>query len=97
MTAIMNATGDSHTPFTCNTTGLIANMILDPLFIFGFGPIPHKCHGCCYCNNPCTGGCFLCLPYRIHQSDIVLNHVNYSRFRFAFIILIFSKSVSLWD
>lgn len=39
-TAIFNGYGDSKTPFKINALGLIFNMILDPLFIFGFGPIP---------------------------------------------------------
>lgn len=38
--AIFNGSGDSKTPFRINTVGLVANMILDPLLIFGFGPIP---------------------------------------------------------
>ena len=32
--------GNSKTPFKINTIGLIANIVLDPLMIFGFGPIP---------------------------------------------------------
>lgn len=32
--------GESVTPFRINTIGLVLNIILDPLFIFGFGPIP---------------------------------------------------------
>lgn len=32
--------GESVTPFKINTIGLVLNIILDPLFIFGFGPIP---------------------------------------------------------
>ena len=39
-TAIFNGYGDSKTPFIINTLGLICNMVLDPLLIFGFGPIP---------------------------------------------------------
>ncbi len=31
-----NASGNSGTPFIVNAVGLVANMILDPLFIFGF-------------------------------------------------------------
>ena len=31
--------GNSSIPFRINTIGLIANIILDPLLIFGFGPI----------------------------------------------------------
>ncbi|MFU0825110.1 MATE family efflux transporter [Clostridium sp.] len=39
-TGIYNGTGDSKTPFRFNVVGLIANMILDPVLIFGVGPIP---------------------------------------------------------
>lgn len=39
-TAIFNGAGNSKTPFMINTLGLIANIVLDPLFIFGLGPIP---------------------------------------------------------
>lgn len=36
-TSIFNALGDSKMPFFINTCGLIVNIILDPIFIFGFG------------------------------------------------------------
>jgi putative MATE family efflux protein len=36
-TGIMNGSGNSRTPFIINTIGLITNMILDPLLIFGIG------------------------------------------------------------
>ena len=39
-TAIFNGTGDSTTPFMINVVGLITNIILDPILIFGLGPIP---------------------------------------------------------
>lgn len=39
-TAIFNGAGNSKIPFIINTVGLLANMILDPLLIFGFGPVP---------------------------------------------------------
>lgn len=38
--AILNSSGNSLTPFKTNTIGLVANIIIDPLLIFGFGPIP---------------------------------------------------------
>lgn len=38
-TGIFNGSGDSKTPFKINTVGLVANIILDPLLIFGLGPI----------------------------------------------------------
>lgn len=34
------ALGDSLTPFKINAIGLLANMVLDPVLIFGFGPFP---------------------------------------------------------
>lgn len=37
---ILNNTGNSVTPFKVNTIGLIANIIIDPLLIFGPGPFP---------------------------------------------------------
>lgn len=39
-TAIFNGSGDSTTPFKINVIGLVVNMILDPILIFGWGPIP---------------------------------------------------------
>ena len=38
--AILNSEGNSVTPFRINTIGLITNIVLDPILIFGLGPIP---------------------------------------------------------
>jgi len=38
--AIFNGYGESRIPFAINSLGLIINMILDPLMIFGIGPFP---------------------------------------------------------
>lgn len=38
--SLYNSLGDSVTPFKLNAVGLIINVLLDPLFIFGFGPFP---------------------------------------------------------
>jgi len=40
ISAIIMAMGNSSTTFKINSVGLIINMILDPLFIFGVGPFP---------------------------------------------------------
>ncbi len=39
ITGIMTAMGDSRTPLLANFIGLVLNMVLDPLLIFGLGPI----------------------------------------------------------
>ena len=38
--AIFNASGNSVTPFKATAIGLVSNIILDPLLIFGIGPFP---------------------------------------------------------
>ncbi|MDI9484896.1 MAG: MATE family efflux transporter [Bacillota bacterium] len=40
-TAIFNGAGDSTTPFKINTAGLVVNIVLDPILIFGLGPFPY--------------------------------------------------------
>lgn len=37
---IFTAQGDSKTPLKSNVIGLVLNMVLDPVMIFGIGPIP---------------------------------------------------------
>ncbi len=39
-TAVITATGNSKTPFQISAVGLILNLILDPLLIFGVGFVP---------------------------------------------------------
>lgn len=40
ITGILTAIGNSQSPFIATTIGLVTNIILDPLMIWGFGPIP---------------------------------------------------------
>lgn len=40
LTGLFTAQGDSKTPFLANLTGLLMNMLFDPLLILGIGPFP---------------------------------------------------------
>lgn len=40
ITGLFFATGDSRSPFIANSIGLVVNIVLDPLLIFGWGIIP---------------------------------------------------------
>lgn len=40
LTGLFTATGDSRTPFRANVAGLLFNVVLDPVLIFGIGPFP---------------------------------------------------------
>lgn len=40
LTGLYTASGNSRTPFIANCIGMGANVVLDPLLIFGLGPVP---------------------------------------------------------
>lgn len=40
LTGLLTAQGDSKTPLKANLVGVVTNLVLDPLLIFGVGPLP---------------------------------------------------------
>ncbi|MCT4672170.1 MAG: MATE family efflux transporter [Prolixibacteraceae bacterium] len=40
LTGIFTGAGNSSLPFMATTIGLVVNLVIDPIFIFGYGPIP---------------------------------------------------------
>ena len=40
LTGLLTAAGNSRTPFAVNVAGLVFNVVLDPVLIFGIGPFP---------------------------------------------------------
>ena len=40
LAGVFTGSGNTQLPFRISSTGLLLNIIIDPLFIFGFGPIP---------------------------------------------------------
>ena len=56
-TGILTAMGNSRTSFIATGIGLVLNIVLDPLFIFGFGAIPPMgVAGGSNCDSSCTAG-----------------------------------------
>ncbi|MCS2302493.1 polysaccharide biosynthesis C-terminal domain-containing protein [Bacteroides ovatus] len=68
-TGIYNAAGRSKVPFFISGTGLILNIILDPLFIFGFGL---GTNGAAYATWIAEASVFLIFVYQLRCRDALL-------------------------
>lgn len=80
-TGIYNAAGRSSIPFYISATGLIMNMILDPLFIFGFG---WGVKGAAYATWISQATVFSLFVYQLRRRDILLD-------RFPFLVSLKKK------
>ena len=78
---VYNGAGRSSTPFYLVTTGLVSNMLIDPLLIFGidgwFEGMGVK--GAAIATIIAQGACLLLFVYRLRRSDGILN-------RFPFLV-----------
>lgn len=69
-TGIYNASGRSTIPFYISGTGLILNILLDPLFIFVF---KLGVHGAAYATWISQATVFLLFVYQLRVRDVLLN------------------------
>jgi putative MATE family efflux protein len=75
---IYNGTGNTKIPFYINAVGLILNMILDPLLIFGWGPIPAmEAKGAAFATVGSQCFVFLLTIYYLHIRQNPLQLKNY--------------------
>lgn len=69
-TGIYNASGRSNIPFYISATGLILNIILDPIFIFGLNL---GTQGAAYATWLSQGTVFALFVYQLRRRDVLLN------------------------
>ena len=70
-TGIYNASGRSTVPFYISGTGLVMNIILDPLFIFGFG---WGVEGAAYATWISQFTVFSLFVYQLRRRDVLLDN-----------------------
>lgn len=77
LTGIFNGSGDSKTPFIMNAIGLIANIILDPIFIFGIGPFkPMGVSGAAIATVLSQLIVTLCFIYKMKKKEEIYFKIN---------------------
>lgn len=73
LSGVYNGIGDSKTPFKIVATGLVINIILDPILIYGFGPIPRMASaGAGIATSLAQLIVFGCFAYRVHHKNFAL-------------------------
>lgn len=77
-TGIFNGRGDSSTPFKINTIGLLFNIILDPILIFGIGVFPELgVLGAAIATIAAQGIVFAIFIYKIKFSHRLFKHFTF--------------------
>lgn len=77
-TAVITATGNSKTPFKVNTIGLLINLILDPVLIFGVGPLPSMgVFGAAIATVFAQFVVFLCYGSYMKKDQEVFSHMHF--------------------
>ncbi|MBT9776463.1 MATE family efflux transporter [Clostridium sp. MCC353] len=76
-TGILTATGDSKTPFKANAVGLVINMVMDPVLIFGIGPFPRmEVAGAAIATVLAQIVVFLVFLLAVRQDTIIFNRIK---------------------
>ena len=79
-TSIFVGLGNSKLPFKINTIGLVTNIILDPVLIFGIGPLPEMgVAGAAIAtitSHIVVSLCFIYLIRKIRQIILKLNYLE---------------------
>ncbi len=76
--SIFNAMGNSISPFRVNALGLVTNIILDPILIFGLGPFPELgIKGAAIATSLAQIVVFILFIYEFKKSDIGIGKLNF--------------------
>ena len=77
--SVLRASGDAKTPSLLMTAGALLNVVLDPILIFGWGPMPAmgsgRC-GLCNCICECAGRCSFFRYYLLSRSPDSLENAK---------------------
>ena len=97
LTSIITTTGNSRTPFLTMTTGLVFNIALDPLLIFGLGPLPALgAAGAAWATVLAQALVFLLFRLYIRKDRHLFAHVKFfSRPQFSIWMEIFRVSLPM--